>query len=44
MLGIATLCAIIHKRKGYNPIVGFIAGLILPIIGLILILLEKEKE
>ena len=40
-LVIAIVCAIVHKNKGYNPIWGFIAGLLLPIIGLILILVEE---
>lgn len=41
---ISIACAIIHKNKGYNPIVGFIAGLLLSWISLILILVEKDKE
>lgn len=38
------ICAIIHKKKGYSPIAGFAWGFFLSIIGLIVVLLEKDKE
>ncbi len=42
VLGI--VCAVIHKNKGYSPIAGFCWGFFLSIIGLIVVLLEKNKE
>ena len=38
------ICATIHKNKGYSPIAGFCWGFFLSIIGVIVVLLEKNKE
>lgn len=38
------VCAIIHKNKGYSPVTGFLWGFLFFIIGLIVVLLEKDKE
>lgn len=37
------ICANIHKKKGYSPVAGFCWGFFLSIIGLIVVLLEKDK-
>ena len=41
---ISVVCAIIHKDKGYSPVTGFLWGFCFSIIGLIIVLLEKDKE
>ena len=41
---LGVICANIHKNKGYSPISGFCWGFFLSIIGLIVVLLEKDKE
>lgn len=41
VLGI--ICARIHKNKGYSPVTGFCWGFFFSIIGLIVVLLEKDK-
>lgn len=38
------ICIIIHKKKGYSPVAGFLWGFLFSIIGLIVVLLEKDKE
>ena len=38
------LCAFIHRKKGYSPIAGFCWGFFFSIIGLIIVLLERNKE
>lgn len=38
------ICAIIHKKKGYSLVTGFLWGFLFSIIGLIVVLLEKDKE
>lgn len=38
------VCAIIHKNKGYSPVTGFLWGFLFFVIGLIVVLLEKDKE
>ena len=38
------LCAFIHKNKGYSPIAGFCWGFFFFIIGLLIVLLERNKE
>ena len=38
------LCAFIHKNKGYSPIAGFGWGFFFFIIGLLIVLLERNKE
>ena len=40
---IGSVCAVVHKNKGYSPIAGFCWGFFLSIIGLIVVLLEKDK-
>lgn len=37
-------CTIIHNKKGYSPFTGFLWGFFFTIIGLIVVLLEKDKE
>lgn len=44
LVALGILCAFIHKNKGYSPISGFLWGFIFSIIGLIVVLLEKNKE
>lgn len=43
-LAISIACAFIHKNKGYSPIAGFMWGFFFSVIGLIVVLLEKDKE
>lgn len=43
LLCISFVCAYIHKNKGYSPIAGFLWGLCFSVIGLIVVLLEKDK-
>ena len=38
------LCAFIHKNKGYSPIAGFCWGFFFFIIGLVIVLLESNKQ
>ena len=38
------LCAFIHKNKGYSPISGFCWGFFFSIIGLLIVLLERNKD
>ena len=42
-IALGIICAVIHKNKGYSPIAGFCWGFFLSIIGLIVVLLEKDK-
>lgn len=44
LLGIGIVCAFIHKNKGYSPVAGFFWGFLFSIIGLIIVLLEKDKS
>lgn len=44
LLSMGILCAFIHKNKGYSPIAGFCWGFFFFIIGLIIVLLERNKE
>ena len=44
MIVLGIICAIIHKNKGYSPVAGFLWGFFFSIIGLIVVLLEKDKE
>lgn len=37
------ICAYINKQKGYSALVGFLAGALLGIIGLILVLVSKRR-
>ena len=37
------LCAFIHKNKGYSPISGFCWGFFFFIIGLLVVLFERNK-
>lgn len=41
IIGIITL--FIHKNKGYSPIAGFLWGACFSVLGLIVVLLEKDK-
>ena len=43
-IGCCITCTIIHKKKGYSPVTGFLWGFFFTIIGLIVVLLEKDKE
>lgn len=38
------ICAFIHKKKGYSPIAGFCWGFFFFIIGLFIVLSERNKE
>lgn len=40
---LGVICAFVHKNKGYSPIAGFCWGFFFSIIGLIVVLLEKDK-
>ena len=44
LVAMGIVCAILHKNKGYSPIAGFCWGFFLFIIGLIIVLLEKDKD
>lgn len=44
LLGMGILCAFIHKNKGYSPIAGFCWGFFFFIIGLVIVLLESNKQ
>lgn len=44
LIGIGIVCAYIHKNKGYSPVAGFLWGFFFSIIGLIVVLLEKDKS
>ena len=44
LIAMGILCAFIHKNKGYSPIAGFCRGFFFFIIGLIIVLLERNKE
>lgn len=41
VIGIIT--AILHKRKGYSPIAGFLWGFLFSVLGLLIVVLEKDK-
>ncbi len=43
IIAMGILCAFIHKNKGYSPISGFCWGFFFFIIGLIIVLLERDK-
>ena len=43
LVGMGILCAIIHKNKGYSPIAGFCWGFFFFILGLAIVLLERNK-
>lgn len=43
-LVISVICAIVHKDKGYSPVSGFLWGFFFSVIGLIVVLLEKDRE
>ena len=43
-LAIGVICSIMHKNKGYSPVAGFCWGFFLGIIGLIVVLVEKNKD
>ena len=44
LVAMGILCAFIHKNKGYSPIAGFCWGFFFFLIGLIIVLLERNKE
>ena len=44
LIAMGILCAYIHKNKGYSPVAGFCWGFFFFVIGLIIVLLEKNKE
>lgn len=43
LIAMGILCAFIHKNKGYSPIAGFCWGFFFFVIGLIIVLLERNK-
>lgn len=44
LIAIGLLCSYIHKNKGYSPVSGFLWGFFFSIIGLLVVLLERNKE
>ena len=44
LVAMGILCAFIHKNKGYSPVAGFCWGFFFTIIGLIIVLSERNKE
>lgn len=42
-IGIGIATSVIHKRKGYSPVAGFCWGFFFSVIGLLVVLLEKDK-
>jgi len=42
LIAMGILCAFIHKNKGYSPIAGFCLGFFFFIIGLIIVLVERN--
>ena len=44
LVAMGMLCAFIHKNKGYSPIAAFCWGFFFFLIGLIIVLLERNKE
>lgn len=44
LIAMGILCAFLHKNKGYSPVAGFCWGFFFFIIGLIVVLLERNKE
>ena len=38
------ITAIIHKKKGFSPITGFLWGFLFSILGLLVVLFEKDKS
>lgn len=44
LIAMGILCAFIHKNKGYSPISGFCWGFFFSIIGLLIVLLERNKD
>ena len=44
LIAIGLICSYIHKDKGYSPISGFLWGFFFHIIGLLIILFERNKE
>ena len=43
LVAMGILCAFIHKNKGYSPISGFCWGFFFFIIGLLVVLFERNK-
>ena len=43
LVAMGILCAFIHKNKGYSPIAGFCWGFFFSVIGLIIVLTERNK-
>ena len=43
LVAMGILCAFIHKNKGYSPIAGFCWGFFFFIIGLLVVLFERNK-
>ena len=41
---IGVISAIIHKKKGFSPISGFLWGFLFGIIGLLIVIFEKDKS
>ena len=44
LIGMGIVCSFIHKGKGYSPIAGFFWGFCFNIIGLLIVLFERNKD
>lgn len=44
LVAMGLLCAFLHKNKGYSSIAGFCWGFFFSIIGLLIVLFERNKE
>ena len=44
LIALGLVCSYIHKNKGYSPVSGFLWGFFFSIIGLLVVLFERNKE
>lgn len=44
LISMGIICASIHKNKGYSSIAGFCWGFFFFVVGLIIVLVERNKE
>lgn len=44
LIAMGLICSYIHKNKGYSPVSGFLWGFFFSIIGLLIVLFERNKE
>ena len=44
LIALGLVCSYIHKNKGYSPVSGFLWGFFFSIIGLLIVLFERNKE